>query len=184
MNRLATPGQLRASLLRWSLFIVPTVMLLGFVSGQVAGSAADNPWFALLEKPATYPPPATFGIVWTILYAMMGVSFAMVCAAWGARWRPVAIVAFVLQLGLNLAWSPIFFAQHNIELALAVLLALDVAVMVTIWLAWRVRRAAALLLVPYLLWCLFASLLNWQILELNPDASGMDPNNAVQRIEL
>ncbi|HSG57455.1 MAG TPA: TspO/MBR family protein, partial [Paracoccaceae bacterium] len=98
--------------------------------------------------------------------------------------RPLAIVAFVLQLALNLAWSPIFFAQHNIELALAVLLALDVAVIVTIWLAWRVRRAAAWLLVPYLLWCLFATLLNWQILDLNPDASAMDPNNAVQRIEL
>lgn len=184
MNRLATPGQLRASLLRWSLFIVPVVVLLGFASGQMASSGPDNPWFAALEKPGTYPPPATFGYVWTILYVMMGVSFAMVCAAWGARWRPLAIVAFVVQLALNLAWSPVFFAMHEIELALAVLLALDVALMVTIWLFWRVRRAAAWLLVPYLLWCLFATLLNWQILDLNPNASEIDPNNAVQRIEL
>ena len=184
MNRLATPGQLRASLLRWSLFVVPTVMLLGYLSGQVAGSAADNPWFAMLDKPGTYPPPITFPIVWTILYAMMGLALAMVCAAWGARWRPFAIVAFVLQFALNLAWSPIFFAQHDIPLAMAVLVALDVALLLTIWLFWRVRRAAAWLLVPYLLWCLFASLLNWQILQLNPNASDIDPNNAVQRIEL
>jgi translocator protein len=184
MNRLATPGQLRASLLRWSLFVVPTVMLLGYLSGKVAGSAADNPWFTMLEKPGTYPPPIAFPIVWTILYAMMGLALAMVCAAWGARWRPFAIVAFVLQFALNLAWSPIFFAQHDLPLAMAVLVALDVAVLVTIWLFWRVRRAAAWLLVPYLAWCLFASLLTWQLLQLNPDASDIDPNNAVQRIEL
>ena len=78
MNRLATPAQLRASLIRWSLFIVPTVLLLGFASGQVAGSAAGNPWFAALEKPSIYPPPAAFGIVWSILYAMIGLALAKV----------------------------------------------------------------------------------------------------------
>ena len=184
MNRLATPAQLRASLLRWSLFLVPTVLLLGFASGQMAGSGADNPWFAALEKPSIYPPPAAFGIVWSILYAMLGVSLAMVCAAWGARWRPYAIVAFALQLALNLAWSPVFFAQHDMALALAILVALDIAIIITIWLFWKVRRAAAWLLVTYLCWCLFATALNWQFLELNPNASETDLNNAVQRIEL
>ncbi len=184
MNRLASPAQLRASLLRWSLFIVPVVVLLGFVSGQMAGSGADNPWFAALEKPGIYPPPAAFGIVWTILYVMMGVALAMVCAAWGARWRPFAVVAFVLQFILNLAWSPVFFAQHDISLALAIIIALDVAVVATVWLFWKVRRAAAWLLLPYLAWILFATVLNWQFLELNPDASEINANNAVQRIEL
>src|SRR5690606_21996510 len=64
MNRLASPAQLRASFLRWALFVVPAVMLLGFLSGQVAGSTGDSPWFMSLEKPATFPPPATFGVVW------------------------------------------------------------------------------------------------------------------------
>ena len=80
MNRLASPTQLRASFLRWSLFVVPAVMLLGFLSGQVAGSTAESPWFISLEKPATFPPPATFGIVWSMLYFMMGVAFALVCS--------------------------------------------------------------------------------------------------------
>ncbi|MEO5705642.1 MAG: TspO/MBR family protein [Alteraurantiacibacter sp.] len=184
MNRLASPAQLRASLLRWSLFLVPTVLLLGFLSGQVAGSAADNPWFAALDKPTIFPPPIAFPIAWTILYAMMGLAFAMVCAAWGARWRPYAVVAFLIQLALNLAWSPTFFAMHDIALAQAILVALDVALIVTIWLFWKVRRGAAWLLLPYLAWILFASVLNWQFLQLNPDASEIDPNNAVQRIEL
>jgi len=184
MNRLASPAQLRASLLRWSLFLVPLVLLLGYISGQVAGSAGDNPWFMALAKPAIYPPPITFGIVWSILYVMMGLAFAMVCAAWGARWRPYAVVAFVIQFALNLAWSPVFFAMHDIALAMAVLVALVLALGVTVWLFFKVRRLAGWLLVPYLAWVLFASVLNWQFLELNPDAAEIQSNNAIQRIEL
>lgn len=184
MNRLASPAQLRASLIRWSLFIIPTVVLLGFLSGMVGSSGPDNPWFAALEKPAIYPPPALFGIVWTVLYVLMGFAAALVCAAWGARWRPWAIVAFVVQFAINLAWSPVFFALHDIPAALAVILALDVAVIVTIWLFSKVRPAAAWLLVPYLAWILFATLLTWQFLAANPDAGVIEANNAVQRIEL
>jgi tryptophan-rich sensory protein len=184
MNRLASPAQLRASVLRWALFLVPAVMLLGFLSGQYAGSTAGNPWFAALDKPATFPPPVTFGIVWTVLYALMGFAIALVCAAWGARYRLPAILAFVLQLALNLAWSPLFFGEHQMRLALAVLVALDLAVVLTLVLFWQVRRAAALLLLPYLAWILFATLLNWQFLQLNPDADGAEVTNAVQRIEL
>jgi tryptophan-rich sensory protein len=183
MNRLASPAQLRASFFRWALFLVPLVLLLGFMSGQV-GSSADSPWFAALAKPVTFPPPATFGIVWTVLYAMMGVAIALVCAAWGARFRGPAIALFAIQLALNLAWSPVFFALHEIRIALAVILALDVAVLVTTALFWRVRRLAGWLMVPYVVWILFATVLTWQFLELNPQADGAHASYAVQRIEL
>ena len=184
MNRLASPAQLRASVMRWALFLVPGVMLLGFLSGQYAGSAADNPWFAALDKPSTYPPAAAFPAVWTALYALMGFALALVSAAWGARYRVPAILAFALQFALNLVWSPVFFAEHEIRLALLILAALDVAVLLTIVLFWKVRRIAGLLLLPYLAWILFATLLNWQLLQLNPDADGAEVSNAVQRIEL
>ncbi len=184
MNRLASPAQLRASFFRWALFLVPLVLLLGFVSGQVAGSTASNPWFAGLTKPAIYPPPAAFGIVWSALYAMMGVAFALVCSSWRARFRTAAIVAFVVQLLVNLAWSPVFFGLHQIKIALAVILALDVVALITAALFWRVRRLAAWLLVPYIAWILFATVLNWQFLALNPKADGAQGSNAVQRIEL
>ena len=184
MNRLASPAQLRASVIRWALFLVPAVVLLGFLSGQYAGSSADNPWFAALDKPAIYPPPVTFAIVWTVLYALMGFALALVCAAWGARLRLPAILAFVLQLLLNLAWSPVFFAEHEIRLALLILAALNIAVLLTVVLFWKVRRAAGLLLLPYLAWILFATVLNWQFLVLNPAADGAEVSNAVQRIEL
>lgn len=184
MNRLASPAQLRASYMRWALFLVPLVVLLGLLSGRVSGSTADSPWFAALTKPAIFPPPLVFPIVWTILYVLMGLALALVCTAWGARWRGPAIAAFVLQLLVNLAWSPVFFGSHEIELGLYVILALDVLVIGTLWLFWKVRRAAVWLMLPYLAWILFATVLNWQFLRLNPDLDGVDMSGAVQRIEI
>ena len=183
MNRLASPEQLRASFVRWALFLVPAVLLLGFVSGRLGGDASD-PWFIALEKPAIFPPPAAFGIVWPILYTLMGLAAAMVCAAWGSRYRLPAILAFALQLVVNLAWSPVFFGEHEIMLGLYIILVLDLAVLVTIVLFWKVRRAAALLLLPYLAWILFASVLNYEFLRLNRAADGAEGSYPVQRIEL
>jgi len=184
MNTLASRAQLRASFLRWSLLTVPALLLLGFLSGVVVQTGPLNPWFNGLVKPAIYPPPATFGIVWTILYAMMGFALALVCAAWGARGRGIAITAFILQLIVNLAWTPVFFGMRDIQGALVVIGVLDVLVLITIVLFWRVRRLATVLLLPYLAWILFATALNWQFLQLNPEASGSDNSGAVQRVEL
>jgi translocator protein len=184
MSELASSGQLRAAFLRWSLFLVPGIVLLGFLSGQVAGSGPDNPWFDGLTKPAIYPPPVTFGIVWTVLYAMMGLAMALFVTSRGARLRAFAIAAFAIQLLLNLAWTPLFFAMHQISGALLLLVVLDVAVMVTIIAFYRVRPLAAFLLAPYLAWILFATLLNWQFLELNPDADGRRGSGAAVRVVL
>lgn len=184
MTVLASRAQLRASFLRWALFFVPVVVLLGFLSGVVAGSTADNPWFANLVKPALYPPPATFGIAWTILYILMGVAAALVASAWGAKERGVALGLFGFQLVLNLAWSPVFFAMHQIQWALYLLIALELVVWATVYMFWRVRRLAGLLLLPYVAWLAFATLLNWQILDLNPHADESEYSGAVQRIEL
>lgn len=184
MTALASRGQLRASLLRWALFAVPLVMLLGFLSGRLSGSGADSLWFQSLVKPAIFPPPMWFGIVWTILYALMGFALAMVCAAWGARGRGLAISFFAIQLIVNLAWSPVFFAMHDIRAAMIVIGVLDILVLITIALFWRVRKMAAVLLLPYLAWIAFASVLNWQFLELNP-GGGIEgsANGAVERYE-
>lgn len=184
MTELASSGQLRAAFIRWALVLVPGILLLGFLSGRVAGAGPGNPWFDGLTKPAIYPPPAAFGIVWSILYVMMGLALALVVAARGARWRGVAIAAFVLQLLLNLSWTPAFFAAHQITVALIVVAVLDVAVLVTIALFARVRPAAAWLLAPYLAWVLFATALNYEFLRANPDADGKADSGAVTRIEI
>lgn len=185
MSSLASSGQLRAAFLRWALFLVPGIVLLGFLSGAVGGSGPGNPWFDGLAKPGIYPPPATFGIVWTVLYVLMGLALALVATAAGARGRGLAVGLFVVQLALNLAWSPLFFGAHQITAALYLLFAIDLAVIATIAAFYRVRPRAALLLVPYLAWVLFATVLNWQFLSLNPDADGQagSPAGAV-RVQL
>lgn len=182
MSELASPAQLRIAFLRWALFCVPGVLLLGFLSGQVAGNVADNAWFAALHKPALYPPPATFGIVWSLLYLLMGLSLAMVAGARGARGRGLALAAFAVQFVLNLAWSPLFFGAHQIAAALALLVAIVLAVLATMLLFHKIRPLAAWLLLPYLAWLLFAALLNWQFLAANPGADGRQ--GAVTRIAI
>lgn len=169
MTELASPGQLRASLLRWSLFLAPLLLLLGTISGVMSNSGGNNFWFAGLEKPAIYPPPATFGIVWTVLYLLMGVAMAMVVTARGAPGRGLAIGVFVVQFLLNLAWSPVFFGMELLVPGFYLLLAIDLAVLVTVVLFYRVRPLAAWLLMPYLAWVLFAAVLNWQFVQANPE---------------
>lgn len=184
MSELAHSSQLRAAQWRWALFLVPLVVVLGFVSGQLAGSAPNSPWLDSLRKPAFYPPTIAFPVAWTILYALMGLALAVVVAARGARGRGVAIVAFIVQLLLNLAWSPLFFGAHQITLSLGLILVLDLAVLLTILLFARVRGLAAWLMVPYFAWLLFATYLNYEFHMLNPGADGREVSGAVTRIEL
>ena len=179
---LASRGQLRASFIRWALFTVPLCVLLGFLAGQFGGP--DTQWFRSLEKPTIYPPPATFGIVWTILYVMIGLALAMICAAWGAKGRGAAITAFVVHFALNLAWTPTFFGAQEITAALVVLLLVDATLLIVIALFWKIRRVAGLLLLPYLAWVLFATALNWQFLQLNPQADGGLSGGAQDRVQI
>lgn len=183
MNLIASPGQLRASLLRWALFLVPMTMLLGYLSGQVGGDA-NTPWFESLTKPALFPQPRVFVIVWAILYAMIGFAAALVASARGAYGREIALVAWLVQLLLNLVWTPVFFGAQMIMEAFWLLIAIDIAVIVTIVLFWRIRKLAAVLMLPYLVWVLFATVLNYQFWQENPDAADAEVSGAVQRVEM
>ncbi len=184
MNYLASSGQLRASLLRWSLFTVPLLLVLGFFSGQAAGSGPGNPWFDGLVKPSIYPPPQAFGIVWSILYAMMGVALAMILAARGAAGRGLATVAFIIQLAINLSWSPVFFAMHQITAAFWITVAMIVTITITLVLFWRIRPVAGILLLPYLAWVCFACFLTYEFGRLNPGADGAFGSSRTVRVSI
>ncbi|MFC3442397.1 TspO/MBR family protein [Sphingobium rhizovicinum] len=171
MNQIASQGQLRLAYLRWALFTVPTVVALGFLSGKLANSGYGNRWFDALEKPALMPPGWAFGLAWTILYILMALAFAIVLHARGAKGRGAAIALFLIQLLMNLAWSPLFFRAHQVGSALGLILALVVVAGITTLLFWRIRRFAGMLLVPYLLWLAFASFLTYEIGRLNPEAA-------------
>jgi tryptophan-rich sensory protein len=184
MNLLASSGQLRAGFMRWLLVCVPLVVLLGFLSGTLSQSGPENPWFAELVKPAGYPPPATFGIVWTLLYVMLGTALALVLSARGARDRGMAAAVFGAQFLLNLAWSPVFFGMHLMSVALIVIVAMLLAAIATTVLFWRVRPVAGALLLPYLVWLMFATYLNFAILRENPGMDGVQRSGAVERFEI
>ncbi len=182
MTFLASKAQLRASFLRWALFLVPLTVLLGFLAGQLGGP--NTAWFQGLTKPSIFPPPAAFGIVWTILYIMIGLSAALIASAWGARGRGIALILFAVHFILNLSWTPTFFGAQNIMGGLVVIGLVAFTLLIVIWAFWRVRKLAALLLVPYLVWVLFATALNYQFLVENPDGGDQNTSGAAQRIEL
>jgi tryptophan-rich sensory protein len=170
MNEIASRGQLRLAYLRWALFTVPTVLVLGFLSSKIANSGYGNRWFAALDKPTLMPPGWLFDTAWAVLYIMMALAFAMILHARGARMRGVAIALFLIQLALNLLWSPLFFRAHQVSDALTLILLLLAVMVVTAALFWRIRKAAGLLLLPYLVWLAFAAFLNYEIGRLNPGA--------------
>lgn len=170
MNEIASPGQLRLDYLRWALVTVPAILFLGFLSGRIANSGYGNRWFDALEKPAFMPPGWAFGAAWTILYILMGLALAMIIHARGSRGRGIAILLFLAQLVMNLLWSPLFFRAHQVDNAFVLILLLIATVAATTLLFWRIRPAAGLLLLPYLAWLGFASLLNYEIGRLNPQA--------------
>lgn len=184
MSEIATSGQLRMSFLRRALICVPGLVFLGYLSGFLAGSGEHNRWFAALAKPDAMPPGAAFGIVWAILYVLLGVALALVLNARGARGRGIAITLFAAQFALNLAWSPLFFAAHRVFPAFVLIVAMLIAAVATAVAFARVRRAAAWLLAPYLVWLCFAAFLNWQIHVLNPGAQYLAPGQPATHILL
>jgi tryptophan-rich sensory protein len=118
-------------------------------------------WYETLARPGFTPPNSIFPVVWTILYAMMALAVWQFWRAEGSEEdRRRGLIAFAIQLALNVAWSFAFFWLRSPGAGLVVILVLLVAIAVTIVLFDRSSRTAALLLVPYLLWVCFAAGLN------------------------
>jgi len=140
------------------------------LSGWLANSGYENDWFAELVKPPFMPPGWTFGIVWPILYALLGVALAMILAEPPSPRRKLALSLFFGQLALNFAWSPIFFAGHDMNLAKVVIFVMAALAAAAAGQFMRLNRAAGLLMIPYLVWLIFAATLNATIERLNPDA--------------
>lgn len=138
-------------------------LLAGFIGSYFTAPSIPE-WYMQLNKPALNPPGWIFAPVWTVLYITMGVSLFLV---WKEKNVNLELGVFVVQLFLNSAWSIIFFGMQNPGLALANIIILWMAIVLTLVLFYRVARLAAYLLVPYLLWVSFAIYLNYGILILN-----------------
>ena len=156
---------------RIAILTVPAIILAGSASGLLSGSGYGNPWFDALVKPSFMPPGWAFGVVWPALYALMGVALAMVLAEPPSVRRRAGLTLFAIQLALNFAWSPIFFAGHDIGLAKIVIFVMAAVAAAAAGQFLRLRKPAGLLLIPYLAWLVFAAMLNSAIGDLNPGAS-------------
>jgi len=141
--------------------------LVGFLGTPFTISAIPT-WYATLNKPFFAPPNWIFGPVWTLLYLLMGVAFYLI---WKQGWKKQKVRTagnyFLTQLALNFIWSPIFFGLRAPLLGLIVIMTLWASIMMTIKKFYPLSRLAFYLLIPYLLWVSFASILNGAIVVLN-----------------
>lgn len=153
--------------------VVKLVIAIGVSEAAgVIGSFFTAPsipgWYAGLVKPELAPPNWVFGPVWTTLFALMGIAAFLVWKkGWGRKNVQVALAIFGGQLMLNLLWSILFFGLRSPGAALVEICFLWLAIWATIIAFGRISRAAAWLLVPYVLWVSFAAYLNYAIWMLN-----------------
>ena len=143
-------------------------VLLTFCAPALGAFSLPGSWYAALSKPAWNPPAWIFGPAWTLLYCLMATAAWLVWKKGGFAKQRTALSLYFSQLALNAVWTPIFFGAHQIGIALIVIIALWLAILVTLISFGRVQKTAGLLFVPYLAWVTFATALNFTLWRLNP----------------
>lgn len=151
-------------------------LLASFIAAAVGGAASIQaaPFHTQLVRPEWAPAPGLFGPVWTVLYVLMAIAAWLVWRTGGFRAARTALTLFLLQLGVNALWSWLFFGWHLGAPAFADIVLLVVLIMATVIAFWRISTLAGALLIPYLLWVGFASVLNYFAWRLNPQFSGSE----------
>lgn len=152
----------------WKFIISVSVpVILGGVSGLFNVSAIDG-WYQTINKPSWNPPSWIFGPVWTTLYVMMGIALYLVWKAEASSiLKKTAISLFAIQFVLNFFWSFIFFNQQEMGWALVEIIVMWVFILLTIFAFANISKIAAWLLVPYICWVSFATILNYTLWHLN-----------------
>jgi len=135
----------------------------GLFTAQSVGT-----WYLTLQKPVFNPPGWLFGPVWTLLYLLMGLSLYLIWNTRNTGIKKTAILVFAVQLILNVSWSLAFFGMQSIIGGLIIIVSLWLAIGLTIYRFRQISRLAAGLLLPYLVWVSFATILNYALWRLNP----------------
>ncbi|WP_417682902.1 TspO/MBR family protein [Pseudidiomarina aquimaris] len=146
-------------------------LALSFVVAGIGGWGSANApvFYRELMLPGWAPPAWLFGPVWTALYTMMAVSAWLIWREFGFQGQAKrALQVNFVQLGLNMLWSWLFFAWYLGAFSFVEIILLWGTIVATIVLYWRLNKAAAILLLPYLAWVTFAAFLNFSIWQLNP----------------
>ena len=133
--------------------------------GGIVTIAFKEPWYSLLVKPSFNPPSSIFGPIWTTLYLMMTIA---IWVFWHSKNRNMnTVYIYFIHLIFNTTWSIVFFVFHKIFLALAVLIVLILLIIILMIRFKHVNLLSYYLMIPYLLWCFFALLLNLSLVILN-----------------
>ena len=138
----------------------------GFI-GSLFTSSSVRTWYPYINKPGFTPPDSVFAPVWTLLYVMMGVSLFLVWKVYREKDIRSAVKIFFIQLFLNTAWSFFFFGLKSPLFGFVVIIILWLAILFTIIKFFKISRVAGYLLIPYIAWVSFASVLNLSIFLLN-----------------
>ena len=142
--------------------------IVAAVVGGIVTAASVQTWYQTIQKPSWNPPDGLFGPVWTILYLLMAVALWRVWRlGWGESGVRLAVTLFVLQLGLNVLWSFVFFGLRQPGWAFLEIVVLWGFILATLISFYRLERLAGVLLVPYLAWVTFATVLNGAVWRLN-----------------
>lgn len=137
------------------------------IIGSLFTAPAVKGWYTTINKSPLNPPSWVFAPVWTTLFIMMGVAVSIIWLSGKNETRSKALKVFFLQLFLNTLWSIIFFGLKNPALAFVEIILLWFAILYTIILFRKINRKAACLLIPYILWVSFATVLTLSVVLLN-----------------
>lgn len=147
------------------LLLAILICQLAGILGAVATVPSISSWYIYLNKPFFTPPAFIFGPVWTLLYILMGISLFLVWET--KKKREECLCCFWVQLALNALWSLIFFGAKNLAFSFIIIIFLWLSILATILQFRKISKIAAWMLVPYLIWVSFASLLNLAVVLLN-----------------
>ncbi len=136
--------------------------------GSLLTMVSNPSWFNVLDKPFFAPPYSICIPIWIILYLLMGISAYIVWKkAVSNKQARIALLVFTVQLALNLLWTYYFFSQHAAVAGFVAVILLWIAILATVVWFWHVSKKAALLLLPYFIWIIFAMIVNIYVLLLN-----------------
>jgi tryptophan-rich sensory protein len=135
--------------------------------GGIVTAQEIKTWYLFLNKPSFNPPNYLFGPVWTLLYLLMGISLFLILKKDATAAKKQSLTLFFVQFALNFCWSFIFFKYHLIGWAFAEIVLMWIFILLTIRSFNKINKTAAWLLVPYIAWVSFASVLNFAIWKLN-----------------
>jgi tryptophan-rich sensory protein len=150
----------------WKLFISILVPFIASTIGSLFTASSVSTWYLTLNKPVFNPPGWIFGPVWTLLYLLMGIALYLVWID-KAKNKEKAYWLFGIQLGLNALWSILFFGLKNPLFAFIEIILLWIAILMTIIYFYKINKKTIYLLLPYILWVSFASVLNFSLMILN-----------------